>query len=124
MSYWRTLIITLLILALPIASLATISNIHCMTDAQSASGPMDLSLDGHCKSNNDLKTSNDSLPAECSCDCNDSLGCLNSSASGFALSNFIRPIITPSHLQLNVEFIDQLHSFHSPPLIRPPIIFS
>ena len=122
MRYWRISIITLLILALPIASMATISNFHCMTDAQSVSAQMELSLDDHCDSNNDLNTSNDSPPAECSCDCKDTLGCLNSSAFGFALSNLTRPIITPSHLQLSSELIDQLNSFHTPPLIRPPII--
>ena len=124
MRNWRIWIITLLILALPVASLATISNIHCMNDTQSASVQVEPSSADHCDDNKDLNATKDSSPTECSCECKDTLGCLNSSASGFALSTYIKPIITSSHLQLNIEFIDQFNSFHSPPLIRPPITVS
>lgn len=121
MRNWRIWIITMLILALPVASMATISNIHCMSNTESTTVLIDLSSTDHCDNSGLNAVKDSSLPTECSCDCNDTLGCLNSSTSGFALTTYIKSSISFSNSQLNIDLIDQLISFHSPPLIRPPI---
>jgi len=125
MNTWRIWIITLLILALPVASMAAISNTHCINITQPAPANIELPSTDHCKNNNELNVIKDtSLPIECSCDCKDTLGCLNNSATGFALSTYIKPFVTSSISQLNIDQINQFNSFHSPPLIRPPITIS
>lgn len=121
----RKWLITLLILALPMASMASITNIHCMDSTESKTLQIEYSSADHCNSSNDTNSiKNSSLSTECSCDCNDTLGCLNNSANGFALTTSIKFHITFSDSHLNLDKINQLVSFHSPPLTRPPITAS
>lgn len=130
MRYYRTWIIAILILALPIASMATISNIHCMDKSESISLKAELklaesSLADHCDRSDVNQAANDStLPTDCSCDCNDNLGCLNSIGNSFALTSNMNLSITSSDSQIYLNQSDQFASFHPPPLIRPPIIIS
>ncbi len=125
MKSWRLGIISLLILALPVASIATTSNIHCINHIDSAPTQAELSSSDHCSSEDSFKTATDSSqPAECPCDCNSTLGCLSSGVNSFALSTLTKATIAAYGSQLSIDQIDQFTSFHSPPLIRPPITIS
>lgn len=122
MKSWRLGIIILLILALPVASIAAISNIHCVNDADSVPAQTEFSSTEHCNSEDNLKTAKDSSqPEECPCDCNSALGCLSSGVNSFALSAHTKATISVCASQLSLDRVDQFISFHSPPLIRPPI---
>ncbi len=125
MRIWRTWTIILLVLALPVTSIANIIDVYCTDNSEPTTIQIELASTDHCDNSDDLNVaSNSSLPADCPCDCKDTVGCLSASTNVFALSIYTKPAINLSTSQLSIDQVNQFDSFQSPPLIRPPITFS
>ncbi len=117
-------IITLLIFALPVTSIAGITNLHCQNiDDEKQT---EVSVESHCpnsespnsKSNEVAKVNSSS--DQCSCECPNLLGCATNGISSYVDAHVDR-IIHPSQIDHYYDLFDKFISFQSPPLIRPPI---
>lgn len=125
MKFWRTWIVTLLVLALPLTSIANTFNSHCEDTKDATTEHVAPQSDDHCATDDPLNGVKDSSqPTECGCDCSDSLGCLTTSANVFTATTVNHSITFRHHTSNTAEPIDQYISFQPPPLIRPPIFLS
>ena len=112
-------IIVLLILSMPVTSIAGITNLHCIDSTDD--DQTEVYVDDHCSNSGVNETVKDkSSPDHCFCDCPGSLGCANIGLNAYAITH----ICKISHLNQIAHYyvlFDKFTSVQSPPLIRPPI---
>ena len=123
MSHWRKIFTYLLVLAIPVSTLAGFdTNAGCPHASQEMGQIAGQSTDGHCENTTNLKdnvvlaktSSND-------CKCNNSLECANTGLNLTAIATSNK-IITPDNLNQQTSYLSNIRlPITLSTLFRPPI---
>ena len=124
MKHWQHWIITLLILALPVAGIAGFTNIHCLSSADLVFDQGEAQSNSHCSNSAFDTIDNSTQPAGCPCDCSQNMDCLSAGINIFTVTSLIKLMTNLASSLRTLDSADQFTSFYPPPVFRPPILFS